>query len=107
LQRFGELLREAGIEVPFGREAEEAIEAGSDPPFGVPDERVTTTVDVSGYVGPKRAALEAHATQMGPEQFFMRIPQPLFAEIFGRETFQRVVGPGETPETDLFSNLTA
>jgi mycothiol conjugate amidase Mca len=106
VQRFGERLREAGIEVPFGRETEEASEAESEPPFGVADERVTTTVDVSGYVGPKRAALEAHATQMGPEQFFMRLPQPLFAEIFGRETFQRVVGPGETPETDLFSGLT-
>jgi hypothetical protein len=29
----------------------------------------------------------------------------LFGEVFGRETFQRVVGPGETPETDLFAGL--
>jgi mycothiol conjugate amidase Mca len=106
MQRFGERMREAGIEVPFARQSEEAIAEGSDPPFGVADERVTTTVDVSGYVGEKRAALEAHATQMGPEQFIMRLPRPLFAEVFGRETFQRVAGPSaESPETDLFSGL--
>jgi hypothetical protein len=42
---------------------------------------------------------------MGPDQFFMRVPQDLFAEVFGRETFQRVSGPGSTPETDLFAGL--
>jgi mycothiol conjugate amidase Mca len=105
MQRFAERMREAGLEVPFARQSEEAIAEGKDPPFGVADDRVTTTIDVSGYVGAKRAALEAHATQMGPEQFFMRLPQSLFAEIFSRETFQRVHGPGQTPETDLFSGL--
>ena len=105
LSRFAERLREAGIEVPFRRQAESAESADEDPPFGVADERVTTSVDVSAYVGQKRAALEAHRTQMGPDQFFMRVPQDLFAEVFGRETFQRVSGPGSTPETDLFAAL--
>jgi N-acetyl-1-D-myo-inositol-2-amino-2-deoxy-alpha-D-glucopyranoside deacetylase len=98
--RFVERLQAAGIEVPFGRDAEAA---GEDPPFGVADERVTTTVDVSPYVETKRAALAAHRTQMGPDQFFMRLPPELFTEVFGRETFQRAVGPGLTPEADLFS----
>ena len=105
LGRFADRLREAGIEVPFRRQAESAESAGEDPPFGVADERVTTSVDVSAYVDQKRAALEAHRTQMGPDQFFMRVPQDLFAEVFGRETFQRVSGPGSTPETDLFAGL--
>jgi hypothetical protein len=30
----------------------------------------------------------------------------LFAEAFGRETFQRVAGSGPTPESDLFVGLT-
>ena len=98
-------MREAGIEVPFRRQAESAESAGEDPPFGVADERVTTSVDVSAYVDQKRAALEAHRTQMGPDQFFMRVPQDLFTEVFGRETFQRVSGPGSTPESDLFAAL--
>lgn len=103
--RFVERLRAAGIDVPFGEQVEAAEASGGDPPFGVSDERVTTTVDVSAYVGQKRAALESHRTQMGPDQFFMRIPQELFAEVFGRETFQRVAGPGDTPEADLFAGL--
>jgi mycothiol S-conjugate amidase len=98
--RFVERLQAAGVEIPFAREAESA---GEDPPFGVADERVTTNVDVSAYVETKRAALTAHRTQMGPEQFFMRLPPELFADVFGRETFQRVVGSGQTPETDLFA----
>ena len=105
--RFRERLQEAGIEVPFRREADAAEAANEDPPFGVADERVTTAIDVSAYVGAKRAALEAHRTQMGPEQFFMRLPADFFADMFGRETFQRVTGPGATPETDLFDGLPA
>ena len=100
---FIERLQAAGIEVPFAREAQAADE---EPPFGVADERVTTTVDVSAYLEAKRAALTAHQTQMGPEQFFMRLPADLFADVFGRETFQRVAGAGQTPETDLFSTST-
>jgi mycothiol conjugate amidase Mca len=107
MRRFGERLREAGIETPFDRDGDDrpAEAEGADPPFGVPDERVTTRIDVSAYVDQKRAALASHRTQMGPEQFFMRLPPNLFAEAFGRETFQRIAGPGETPETDLFSGL--
>jgi mycothiol conjugate amidase Mca len=105
LARFIERVREAGIQVPFGRQVDDPDSADEDPPFGVADERVTTTVDVAAYVGQKRAALEAHRTQMGPEQFFMRLPPELFAEAFGRETFQRVAGPGGTPETDLFAGI--
>jgi mycothiol conjugate amidase Mca len=100
---FVQQLREAGIEPPFDTQAAEAD--GAEPPFGVDDDVVTTTVDVSAYVGAKRAALVSHRTQMGPDQFFMRLPPELFAEAFGRETFQRVAGPGDTPETDLFSGL--
>jgi N-acetyl-1-D-myo-inositol-2-amino-2-deoxy-alpha-D-glucopyranoside deacetylase len=99
VRAFAERLRAAGIEVPLGDEEAEA-EA-----FGVPDERVTTVVDVSAYVATKRAALEAHRTQMGENMFFMRLPPDLFAEAFGRETFQRVRGPGGSTESDLFEGL--
>ena len=105
MRRFGERLRAAGITPPFEEVAEATREEPRDAPFGVADERVTTTVDVSAYLHAKRAALESHRTQMGPEQFFMKLPPELFAEAFGRETFQRVVGPGPTPEADLFDGL--
>jgi N-acetyl-1-D-myo-inositol-2-amino-2-deoxy-alpha-D-glucopyranoside deacetylase len=103
-KRFGELLREAGIEPPFAARSEEDGDPG--PPFGVSDDRVTTIVDVRNYVDAKRSALAAHATQMGQEQFFMRLPPIIFAEIFGREHFQLVTGPSAgAPEEDLFSGV--
>ena len=103
MMRFMERLREAGIETPFSRpDSDVGPESAEPPPFGVDDDLVTTTVDVSAYISEKRAALESHRTQMGPEQFFMKLPPDLFVEAFGRETFQRVAGSGPTPETDLF-----
>jgi hypothetical protein len=51
------------------------------------------------------SSLAAHRTQMGAESFFMKLPPEMFADVFGRETFERIEGPGETPETDLFSGL--
>jgi mycothiol conjugate amidase Mca len=106
-KRFGELLKEAGIDVPFA-DREESQESNQ-PPFGVSDERVTTTLDVRPFVDTKRRSLEAHATQMGPDQFFMKLPHALFAEAFGRETYQRVSGPTTAadgaPEEDLFAGV--
>jgi N-acetyl-1-D-myo-inositol-2-amino-2-deoxy-alpha-D-glucopyranoside deacetylase len=93
---FVQRLREAGIETPFGE---------TDVPFGVEDDKVTAWIDVSRYVDAKRAALEAHRTQMGPDQFFMKLPQEIFAEAFRRETFQRIAGPGPDQESDLFEGL--
>ena len=108
MRRFAERLRQAGIEAPFGPEPDENAETAErtvETPFGVDDDKVSTTIDVSAYVAQKRAALESHRTQMGPEQFFMKLPADLFAEAFGRETFQRVAGEGPLPETDLFAGI--
>jgi mycothiol conjugate amidase Mca len=102
--RFIERLREAGIEAPFTARPEQQDEER--PTFGVSDDRVTTTVDVSQYVETKRRSLAAHRTQMGPDQFFMRVPPGLFAEFFGRENFQRVSGATSgSPEVDLFAGV--
>ncbi len=100
IRSFAERLRAAGVDVPFQDLREDGE---TDTPFAVADDRVTTEIDVSKYVEAKRNALTAHRTQMGPDQFFMRLPESLFADVFGQETFQRVVGPGPTPEYDLFA----
>lgn len=100
MRAFGERLREAGVEAPF-------TEMRDDPPFGVPDEMITTTVDVSAYADLKRLALQAHRTQMGPNGWFMRLPPELWREAFGRESFERRAGTGKLPETDLFAGIEA
>jgi LmbE family N-acetylglucosaminyl deacetylase len=102
IRGFAERLRAAGIQVPF-RDLQD--DPDQEAPFAVDDERITTDIDVSKYVHAKRAALIAHRTQMGQDQFFMRLPEELFWDVFGRETFQRVVGPGPIPEHDLFAGL--
>jgi mycothiol conjugate amidase Mca len=103
MARFAERLTAHGIELPL-----RAVEGESDaPPFGTPDELVTTVLDVSSQVERKRRALYAHATQMGPNVFFARMPPALFDELFGQESFRLVEARVETatPETDLFAGL--
>jgi mycothiol conjugate amidase Mca len=105
MQRFRDRLKDAGMEFPS--RGNDESEDNDRPSFGVDDDRVTTVVDVSSYADAKRRSLVAHATQMGPEQFIMRLPPQIFAEAFGRETFQRMSGPtnGASPEDDLFAGL--
>jgi N-acetyl-1-D-myo-inositol-2-amino-2-deoxy-alpha-D-glucopyranoside deacetylase len=101
LSSFAERLRAAGIEAPF--------EAPEDPEhaFGTPDELVTTTIDVAAEVDRKRRALLAHATQMGPEVFFAKLPPEVFNDLFARESFQLVksLRPAPEREIDLFAGL--
>lgn len=91
------------------------LRAAADVPFTVPDdfpvvadERVRTSVDVSGQVGAKFAALEAHATQVS----VWRGPTPCFALSNGlalpntdAEYFELVSGPDAGADTDLFGGL--
>jgi mycothiol conjugate amidase Mca len=102
IAEFGARLRAAGIDFTAGEEAE-----GQESSWGTPDELVTTVVDVAAHVGHKRRALFAHATQLGPEVFFAKLPEPLFDQLFGTETFQlaRSRVPPTLPETDLFAGL--
>jgi N-acetyl-1-D-myo-inositol-2-amino-2-deoxy-alpha-D-glucopyranoside deacetylase len=99
--RMGQRLRDAGIETPFG----ETPDGPAPPPFGVDDARVTTRVDVGAYAPVKRAALAAHRTQLGADNFIMRLPAELFGEMFGQESFQLVRGPSGGSEQDLFGGL--
>jgi N-acetyl-1-D-myo-inositol-2-amino-2-deoxy-alpha-D-glucopyranoside deacetylase len=104
MMQFGQRLRELGIDGPGG-DAEES--PGPEPEWGTPDELITTEVDVSAHVEQKRLALFAHATQMGPEVFFAKIPPPVFQQMFGREQFQLVKSrvPATPREADLFHGL--
>lgn len=105
-KEFGKRLRELGINGPGGEIAEGDAEPAP-PPWGTPDELVTTVVDVAAHVEQKRRALWAHATQMGPEVFFAKLPEPVFDQLFGSESFKLVqarIGLS-LPESDLFAGL--
>lgn len=114
IARFAERLAANGIEPPMRTQQPENAEHGDaeqagavEPPFGTPDELITTVVDVSPWIERKRLALFAHATQMGPNVFFAKMPPALFDELFGQEAFQLVESrvPSRLPEDDLFASL--
>jgi N-acetyl-1-D-myo-inositol-2-amino-2-deoxy-alpha-D-glucopyranoside deacetylase len=102
---FRTRLQEAGIDFSGGDA--DAAETDESESWGTPDELITTVVDVSAHARQKRQALFAHATQMGPEVFFARMPEPLFYQVFGRESFQLAKSRIDTtpPESDLFDGL--
>lgn len=91
---------------------DEAIAAGVEFPedvddpdgftMGVPEQRITTTVDVSAFVDRKREALAAHASQVDETSFFLAMPAEIFREMFGTEWFIRRGAPEGTSEATLF-----
>ncbi len=102
---FHERMLAGGLPSPFGSDPWPA----EDLPFGVPDEVVTTQIDVRPWLSRKRAALRAHASQVGADSFFFNLPPDIAEAVFGTEYFVRLFGPtsGETVEEDLFAGLCA
>lgn len=68
--------------------------------FGLPESEITTVVDVGSVMEAKRAAMQAHETQVGDFGPFLQMPLDMLAQAFGREWFRRVGGAGLT-ETAL------
>jgi LmbE family N-acetylglucosaminyl deacetylase len=100
-REFVASLRAAGIEAPGSAPA--GADAGpSVMEIGVPDELVTTSVDVQEFVPRKLAALACYASQMPPDHFLRRIPHALARRLWAHEFYSREGGP---PETDLFDAL--
>ena len=85
---------------------------GKEPDFepevmGIPDEKITTVVDVRKYLAQKMEALYCHDSQISPDSFFRRIPEEWKTEAFGFEHFICVDGCGkpDRKEEDLFEGL--
>jgi LmbE family N-acetylglucosaminyl deacetylase len=56
-------------------------------PMGMPEDELTTMVDVSDFVDNKYRAISAHASQVTDAGFFTRMTPETFAFAFGREWF--------------------
>jgi mycothiol S-conjugate amidase len=73
----------------------------------VPDEEVTTWVDISAQLERKWNAVMEHVTQIGPESMFMRFGLDGWRTFWAREAYvlreSRV--PASTPESDLFAGI--
>ena len=91
-------MRERAAQMPDGTEMPD-FEAATD--FGSPESIITGAVDVSDYLEHKRKAMQAHASQITEQSFFLQMPPEAFAFAFGTEWFIRDgQGPGIT-ETEL------
>jgi LmbE family N-acetylglucosaminyl deacetylase len=73
--------------------------------LGVSEDRITTTVDVRPWLARKRAAMAAHASQIGEQSFFLTMAPAVFEAGFGQEWFIRNDAPPGMVETDLFDGL--
>jgi N-acetyl-1-D-myo-inositol-2-amino-2-deoxy-alpha-D-glucopyranoside deacetylase len=71
---------------------------------GIPDEEITTIVDVRDLVARKRASFAAHVSQNNPNGPFATMAEQIFVAAFGTERFVLARGAlGEPrPEHDLF-----
>ena len=82
VRRMVELATEMGLDL-------EPPELPEDQPFGMPEEAITTAVDVSGFIERKRASITAHASQVTDSGFFLRMPPEVFERAFSTEWFIR------------------
>jgi LmbE family N-acetylglucosaminyl deacetylase len=93
---FGDRMRELGID---WEEPESA-------PAGVPDDQITTWLDINAFTDQQYDALAQHASQ-GDSAFFLGLGKEGFAKLMGTETYIRVADStgAPTPEDDLFAGL--
>ncbi|MGH2364541.1 MAG: PIG-L family deacetylase [Chloroflexota bacterium] len=97
-QQGREAILAAGLDDPF---------PGRDPNrFGLPDEAITTRIDVSQYLEQKRQALQCHRSQTTGTRW-LSAPAAVLLPLLGEECFTRVVSAVDTPdrEDDLFAGL--
>ncbi len=73
----------------------------------VPDESVTTRVDVGPYVDAKWNAIRKHVTQISPDSPFLKLGLDGWRRHWSTETFilRESRNPTELPETDLFAGV--
>jgi LmbE family N-acetylglucosaminyl deacetylase len=79
-------------------------------PFvGLPQDEITTTIDVSDFVEVKLRGLQCHVSQIGYEAPFGESPEEIIQEPwFRQETFQlarSTLGRPDVQETDLLAGL--
>jgi N-acetyl-1-D-myo-inositol-2-amino-2-deoxy-alpha-D-glucopyranoside deacetylase len=74
---------------------------------GIPDEEITTVVDVSEYVDRKRAAFAAHVSQNDPNSPWLTAGAQIFEAAFSREAYVLARGAlgEEHPERDVFDGI--
>jgi LmbE family N-acetylglucosaminyl deacetylase len=71
--------------------------------FGSPEALITHAIDVASTIDTKRAAMAAHASQIGPDSFFFKMPYEMFTAAFGTEWFIALDGTRASDEPFITS----
>jgi LmbE family N-acetylglucosaminyl deacetylase len=102
-----ELMEQRSAEVEAAME-EERRDVASDDEFGSPESLITHAVDVGDFVERKRESMVAHRSQIGPETFFLKMPEDAFRVAFGTEWYIELGAtrtPGAPFRTDLLDGV--
>ena len=75
--------------------------------FAMPDEIITTRVDVRPWAERKRASMAAHETQVGDLAPFLAMPLDVFRDSMGTEYFIRRGVPSDHRDDDVFAGVDA
>jgi mycothiol S-conjugate amidase len=112
-RRMAELIEARGLQSPWAPPADATPEqlAEFEERFArmtVPDEAITTTVDVGPWLEARWRALGRHVTQISPTGPFFALGLDGWRELGAKETFilREARIPTHLPETDLFEGLT-
>ncbi|GLY14684.1 mycothiol conjugate amidase Mca [Kineosporia rhizophila] len=102
MMAFHEALLAQGKESPFA-EWLKARDEGNRPP----DRKITTQVNIVGWMERRDQALRSHATQIDPDGWFFAIPNDVQAEVWPTDDFElaRSLVESELPEDDLFAGI--
>jgi LmbE family N-acetylglucosaminyl deacetylase len=75
--------------------------------FGVEENDLTYSIDITDQLGPKRAAMEVHRSQISEQSFFLYLPPERFAQVFATEWFATpgLSGTGGPKDVDLLPGL--
>ncbi|GLY28621.1 mycothiol conjugate amidase Mca [Kineosporia sp. NBRC 101731] len=76
-------------------------------PDSPPERKITSRVNIVGWMDRRDAALRAHATQIDPDGWFFAIPNDVQANVWPTDDFElaRSLVDTELPEDDLFAGI--
>ncbi len=117
--KMAKAAKEAGLEIGFGSQVAKQIESvlrgepvdpenPQRPPWGVPEDAISTFIDVHDYLDQKRASLLAHKTQaVSTNRFMAGMPDDFARTAYGMEYFILMRSRVTTtrPESDLFAGI--
>ncbi len=83
----------ASDDEPIADAMDDAPDAAEMDDFGTPEEHISFEVGVVDVIDAKRKSMMAHASQISPDSFFLKMPQEAFEVAFGVEWFNV---PGRT-----------